>query len=153
MSVFDFLGTMRLPHCCGMVKLCSLYRRWRRLPQSSVVMLSSADLNRLTKYDAGLPLSKHGYLPQRTPRISPSMATISSGLHRHPGWVVQALRGVCRAMSHTNPTSSRAMADRTRGCGLPVRLRSRYRLQSRVCAFQPISLICCGRCADRFRYG
>ncbi len=43
MSVFDLPGTMRLPRWRGMVKVCSLYRRWRRLPQSSVVMLSSAD--------------------------------------------------------------------------------------------------------------
>ncbi len=42
MSVFDLSGTIRLPHWRGMVKVCSLCRRWRRLPQSSVVMLSSA---------------------------------------------------------------------------------------------------------------
>ena len=42
MSVFGFLDTMRLPHWRGMVKIYSLYRRWRRLAEPSVIMLSSA---------------------------------------------------------------------------------------------------------------
>ena len=42
MSVFNLLDTMRLPHWRGMVKVCSLCRRWRRLAEPSVIMLSSA---------------------------------------------------------------------------------------------------------------
>ena len=62
-------------------------------------------------------------------------------------------RGVFLAISQTKPANSRAIAAITRGCGFLARLRWRYRLHRRVCAFQPISLICCGRCSDRLRYG
>ena len=37
---------------------------------------------RLTIFDAGLPLSKNGYLSQRTSRVHLSLAAISSVLHR-----------------------------------------------------------------------
>src|SRR5689334_23534829 len=44
----------------------------------------------------------------------------------------------CRAMSRTNPASSRAIAVTTFGSGLPAALRWRWRRHSRTCAFQPI---------------
>ena len=65
----------------------------------------------------------------------------------------QAGSGGFRAMSQTNPANSRAIAAITRGCGFPARLKWRYRLHRRVCAFHPMSRICCGRCSDRLRYG
>ena len=46
---------------------------------------------RLTIFDAGLPLSKNGYLSHRTPRVHLSLAAISSVLHRQS--VVQPLGG------------------------------------------------------------
>ena len=49
--------------------------------------------------------------------------------------------GVFLAISQTNPANSRAIAAITRGCDFPARLRWRYRLHRRVCAFQPISVL------------
>lgn len=47
-----------------------------------VIILSSGDFHRRTIFDAGSPLSKNGYLSQRTPRFPRSLAAISSILHR-----------------------------------------------------------------------
>nr|ASK44587.1 hypothetical protein [Agrobacterium tumefaciens] len=52
-----------------------------------VIILSSADFHRLTIFDAGLPLSKDGYLSQRKSRVPCSLAVISSMLHRQKGAV------------------------------------------------------------------
>ena len=42
MSVFAFPGMNRLARWREIVKICSLYRRWRRLAEPMVVLLSSA---------------------------------------------------------------------------------------------------------------
>ncbi len=57
-----------------------------------VIILSSADFHRLTIFDAGSPLSKNGYLSQRTPRVSLILAAISSILHRQIMTVMQVRR-------------------------------------------------------------
>ena len=80
-----------------------------------IVMLSSADWLPPDQIRYGLPLSKNGYVSQRMPRISLSMAAISSVMHRQYEPPHYAGNGVLRAMSQMKPASSRAMAASTRG--------------------------------------
>ena len=152
MSVFGFLGTTILPRWRGLVKVMQPVHgagdggpnRWLSCSHPRIGY-------RLTKFDLGFPLSKNGYFSDGTPRVPLSKAAISSELHRQSVSSRQAGMGVFRAMSQMKPTSSRAMAASTRGCGFPAFDRCRNRLHNRVCAFQPISLISCDRCSERFR--
>jgi hypothetical protein len=54
-----------------------------------------------------------------------------------------------RAMAHTNPIISRAMAVTTTCFGLPRANIWRYRLHSRNCARQAMSLTSCGKPSER----
>ncbi len=117
---FGLRDTTKLPHSRGMVKICSCAGAGDGRPNRVLSCSHPRIAYRLTKCDAGLPLSKDGYLSQHTPRISP---IVSRHLHQTAqavGCGSQAVIGVFRAMSQIKPASSRAMAanDGLNLCGI-----------------------------------